>query len=97
MNANPKKRKRVCFVLSAFIVATIGVLPINSFAASIANRNLPPECTAPQNKCGCQEKKVSAKCIKAIVDLGETTPWTGSLECSLKIFADNTSLKYSTV
>ena len=91
MNANPKKRKRVCFVLSAFIVATIGVLPINSFAASIANRNLPPECTPPANKCGCQEKKVSAKCIKATVELGETTPWTGSLDCSLKIFADNTS------
>ena len=91
MNANPKKRKRVCFVLSAFIVATIGVLPINSFAASIANRNLPPECTPPANKCGCQEKKVSAKCIKATVELGETTPWAGSLDCSLKIFADNTS------
>ena len=91
MNANPKKRKRVCFVLSAFIVAAIGVLPINSSAASIPNRNLPPECTPPANKCGCQEKKVSAKCIKATVELGETTPWTGSLDCSLKIFADNTS------
>ena len=54
-------------------------------------RNPPSECTAPANKCGCPEKKVTAKCIKATVDLGETTPWTGSLECALKIFADNTS------
>ena len=83
--------KRVCFVLTALIVGLIGVSPINSFAGGIKNKNLPPECTAPANTCGCPEKKVGAKCIKAIVDLGETTPWTGSLDCSLKIFADNTS------
>ena len=83
--------KRVCFVLTALIVGLIGVSSINSFAGGIKNKNLPPECTAPANTCGCPEKKVGAKCIKAIVDLGETTPWTGSLDCSLKIFADNTS------
>ena len=83
--------KRVCFVLTALIVGLVGVSPINSFAGGIKNKNLPPECTAPANTCGCPEKKVGAKCIKAIVDLGETTPWTGSLDCSLKIFADNTS------
>ena len=83
--------KRVCFVLTALIVGLIGVSSINSFAGGIKNKNLPPECTAPANTCGCPENKVGAKCIKAIVDLGETTPWTGSLDCSLKIFADNTS------
>ena len=83
--------KSFSLISRILISAVIAFMPINSFAASIANRNLPPECTPPANKCGCQEKKVSAKCIKATVELGETTPWTGSLDCSLKIFADNTS------
>ena len=69
----------------------IAILAPFAHGAGITMRNPPSECTAPANKCGCPEKKVSAKCIKATVDLGETTPWTGSLECALKIFADNTS------
>ena len=74
-----------------FIIAPLIILAPFAHGAGITMRNPPSECTAPANKCGCPEKKVSAKCIKATVDLGETTPWTGSLECALKIFADNTS------
>ena len=45
----------------------------------------------PGEKCGCNTEEISVKCIKVNIDLGETTPWTGSLECALKIFADNDS------
>ena len=78
-------------ISKTFIIAPLIILALFAHGAGITMRNPPSECTAPANKCGCPEKKVTAKCIKATVDLGETTPWTGSLECALKIFADNTS------
>ena len=78
-------------ISKTFIIAPLIILAPFVHGAGITMRNPPSECTAPANKCGCPEKKVTAKCIKVTVDLGETTPWTGSLECALKIFADNTS------
>ena len=33
--------------------------------------------------------KVDNDCIKILLDLGMTTPWTGSMSCSLKLFADD--------
>ena len=84
-------RKRIICVLKIFVSVVFVFLSINSFAASIANRNLPSECASPENKCGCSCKKVSADCIKVNIDLGVTTPWTDSLSCSLKIFADDDS------
>ena len=53
--------------------------------------NLPPKCGEPGKKCGCPGQEVENACIKVTVDLGETTPWTGSMPCALKIFADNDS------
>ena len=53
--------------------------------------NLPPKCGEPGKKCGCPGQEVENACIKVTVDLGETTPWTGSMPCALKIFADNVS------
>ena len=55
------------------------------------NRNLPPKCKDPDKKCDCPGQKVENGCIKVTIDLGETTPWTGSIPCELKIFADNDS------
>ena len=54
-------------------------------------RTNPPGCDPAIEDCGCDKEQVSAECIKVRVDLGETTPWTGSLGCSLKIFADDDS------
>ena len=52
----------------------------------------PPECDKNSEDCGCDSgKEVSAACIKVNLDLGETTPWTGSRPCALKIFADGDS------
>ena len=31
------------------------------------------------------------ECIKVSVGIGRTTPWTGSMSCALKVFADNDS------
>ena len=55
------------------------------------NRNLPPKCKDPDKKCDCPGQEVEDGCIKVTIDLGETTPWTGSIPCELKIFADNDS------
>ena len=55
------------------------------------NRNLPPKCKDPDKKCDCPGQEVENGCIKVTIDLGETTPWTGSIPCELKIFADNDS------
>jgi len=72
-------------------VVSIALCCGEALAGRELSRNPPSACSGPGNRCGCPEKKVTAKCIKATVDLGETTPWTGSLECSLKIFADDDS------
>ena len=60
------------------------------FASGTVRTN-PPGCDPAVEDCGCDKEQVSAECIKVRVDLGETTPWTGSLGCSLKIFADDDS------
>ena len=77
--------------LAAASAVSIALCCGEALAGRELSRNPPSACSGPGNKCGCPEKKVTAKCIKATVDLGETTPWTGSLECSLKIFADDDS------
>ena len=51
----------------------------------------PPECDPTKEDCGCDGAEVSAGCIKVNLDLGETTPWTGSMPCALKVFADERS------
>ena len=86
-------------------------LPLFLIGGSKVNTNLPSECSAPPNTCGCQtgnddEKKgdgtevevsqndgdsVDNGCIMVWLGFGRTTPWTGSLGCSLKIFADDDS------
>jgi len=75
----------------AALFAPLAFWGVDALAGPIANRNLPSACTGPAKKCGCNTEEISVKCIKVNIDLGETTPWTGSLECALKIFADNDS------
>ena len=75
----------------AALFAPLAFWGVDALAGPIANRNLPSACTGPTKKCDCNTEEISVKCIKVNIDLGETTPWTGSLECALKIFADNDS------
>ena len=75
----------------AALFAPLAFWGVDALAGPIANRNLPSACTGPAKKCSCNTEEISVKCIKVNIDLGETTPWTGSLECALKIFADNDS------
>ena len=39
--------------------------------------------------CTADGPDVENGCIKIWLDLGRTTPWTGSMACSLKLFADD--------
>ena len=68
------------------------VLATSSFAGGTVKTN-PPGCDPLAEGCKCQSgQQVSANCIKVNLDLGETTPWTGSLPCSLKVFADDEAI-----
>ena len=81
------------------VLATAAALSLFSpgaFAGATTQLNLPPECKSPDSKCGCHADGdtgdgVADECIKVHVGLGRTTPWTGSMSCSLKVFADNDS------
>ena len=80
-------------ILAFAVVAFCG---LDAVASATSARNLPAECKAPDSKCGCAEDGesgdgVSDDCIKVHVALGNTTPWSGSMPCSLKVFADNDS------
>ena len=70
------------------------IAPLTLVADGTVRTNPPSMCTAPTGGCGCGEASgdadsVTNACIKVSVGLGETTPWTGSLPCALKIFADD--------
>ena len=91
MDTTRTMKKGVNLGLSAFAAASIMLCSYDAWAVKKMARNPPSECSGPIKECDCNTKKIAAKCIKADVDLGETTPWTGSISCSLKIFADNDS------
>ena len=80
-------RKAVCLFLLGLSVVC---MPPSLFGGGKLKTN-PPGCDPTQEDCGCSCDQVSADCIKVNIGLGETTPWTGSLGCSLKIFADDDS------
>ena len=74
----------------AFCIALLSLVPFAYGAANLQNN--PPECDKNSEDCGCEDgAEVAAACIKVNLDLGETTPWTGSMQCALKIFADSDS------
>jgi RHS repeat-associated protein len=78
-------------------LCSILLLSVAAFASFqvVAGANLrtnPPECDKNSEDCGCDDgDEVAAACIKVKLDLGETTPWTGSMPCALKMFADSDS------
>ena len=81
---------------AAVVAASISLCAGEAFAERKMFRNMPSKCPIGDKACGCSEKtktgtKVTSGCIKVYAGLGESTPWTGSMECALKIFADNDS------
>ena len=76
-------RHRVSLLLSVLALSTSG--------GSDLPKNLPPECDPPTPECKCDNPGVNAGCIKVSIDMGATTPWTGSRKCALKVFADDQS------
>ncbi len=83
--------RKVNIGLAAAAVAILSLCAGDALAGPSSMRNLPSECDPAKEDCGCDNEEVSAKCIKVKFDLGETTPWTKSMPCSLKIFADSDS------
>ena len=79
-------------LVSAFATSIALMVPFASNGAGSMRTNPPSECKAPDKKCGCPGgAEVSSGCIKVNLDMGQTTPWSGSMDCALKIFADNES------
>ena len=62
-----------------------------ALAGSRTQTNPPSECKAPDSECECDTEDVDDGCIKVRIDMGATTPWTGSRKCALKVFADDQS------
>ena len=59
------------------------------FAEALVAKNPPSKCKQGDPECTCEtQQQVANSCIKVNLDLGATTPWTGSQRCSLKVFAD---------
>ena len=78
------------FCLILFL--SVAALALLQAVAGANLRTNPPECDKNSEDCGCDTgKEVSAACIKVNLDLGGTTPWTGSMPCALKMFADSDS------
>ena len=81
---------RTSFTILLF--ALLSFVSVSAFAGALTARNPPSACTAPNNECLCSSGKgAQNKCIKVAIDMGVTTPWTGSAPCALKVFADDQS------
>ena len=77
--------------LVAFVAASIMLCSYEAWAGATQARN-PPECDKNSEDCGCDNgEEVTPACIKVNLALGGTTPWTRSMSCALKIFADSDS------
>ena len=73
-------------VVSVFAFTTV------AFAGGSTQTNPPSECNASDSDCECESGEgASDGCIKVSLDMGRTTPWTGSQKCALKVFADDQS------
>ena len=87
-------RTKKSWVHVGFAALALALLPAVLLGGATTQANPPSECNPANNTCGCPvggDSGVDNGCIKAWLGLGVTTPWTGSLECSLKVFADGGS------
>ena len=84
-------------VACACAATSILLLERPVFADGCLQRNMPgsPDSEA-SSPCGCltagkDSAEVKDDCIKIVLGVGETTPWTGSRDVALKVFADDES------
>ncbi len=88
------ERTKKSWVHVGFAALALALLPAVLLGGATTQANPPSECNPASNTCGCPvggDSGVDNGCIKAWLGLGRTTPWTGALECSLKVFADGDS------
>ena len=91
MDTTRTMKKGVNLGLAVFVAASIMLCYYDVWAGATQARN-PPECDKNSEDCGCDNgEEVTPACIKVNLALGETTPWTRSMSCALKIFADSDS------
>ena len=91
MDTTRTMKKSFNLGLAAFAAASIMLCSYEAWAGATQARN-PPECDKNSEDCGCDNgEEVTPACIKVNLALGETTPWTRSMSCALKIFADSDS------
>ena len=82
---------------AAIVAASISLCAGEAFADGCLQRNMPGSTEGEaKSPCGCSETgkdtaTVNDDCIKIVIGLGETTPWTGSRDVALKVFADDES------
>ena len=82
----------------AFCIALLSLCVVRQSLADGCLQRNPPGSTAgdASSPCGCsisgkEVADVGNDCIKILLGMGETTPWTGSRELALKVFADDAS------
>ena len=82
----------------AFCIALLSLCVVRQSLADGCLQRNPPGSTAgdASSLCGCsisgkEVADVGNDCIKILLGMGETTPWTGSRELALKVFADDAS------
>ena len=83
--------------LCAALIAAVALRTPSSYAGGCMQCN-PPGGTegSATSPCGCSggdgdSAEIGADCIKVRLGMGHTTPWTGSRELALKVFADDGS------
>ena len=89
MDATRTMKKGVNLGLAAAI-AILSLCSGEAFAGPDTRRNM-PKCDPKSEDCGCSCDEVSDGCIKVSLAIGNTTPWSGSMSCALKIMADDDS------
>ena len=82
----------------AFCIALLSLCVVRQSLADGCLQRNPPGSTSgdASSPCGCsisgkEVADVGNDCIKILLGMGETTPWTGSRELALKVFADDAS------
>ena len=83
--------RHLLLVVTAFVVVS------PSFAGS--SQTNPPDCdpNVQSQKCPCSKQQGAGNnCVKISLDMGATTPWSGSQSASLRVFADDFTLSVFT-
>ena len=84
----PTFRLRVLALLAALIAPAL--------LRADAPSNVPQFCSAQTQKCTSCHGDVANECVLLSLDLGETTPWTGSMPVHLKVRTSEASPSLST-